>query len=129
AQERREKALMNWGRVTLAMEPRTADLVILVRKSDGKLVSPTITSPGNTRPVIMEPTDQGIRIGGQRGTPPDVTDPGIGGPQDPRPHTSTEIGPSGDVFVVYRGGVEYPLDTPPYWRYIAKDSLNSPAVP
>ena len=128
AQEDVEKALMNWGRFTLAMEPSTADLVILVRKSDGKMVSPTISRPGNNRPVIMEPTDQGVRIGGQRGTPPAVTDPGIGGPQDTRPRTSTEISPSGDVFAVYRGGVEYPLDSAPDWRYVAKDSLNSPGV-
>jgi hypothetical protein len=129
AQEDVEKALMNWGRFTLAMEPRTADLVISIRKGSGRVVSPTVTSPGNNRPVIMQPTDDGIRIGGQRGTPPPVTNSGMGGPQDGRPHPGTEIGPSGDLFAVYRGGVDYPLDSPPEWRYIAKDSLSSPGVP
>ena len=93
------------------------------------MVNPTVSSPGNDRGVILEPTDGGIRIGGQRGTPPSVTAPGIGGPPpDTRPHPSTEIGPSEDVFAVYRGGVEYPLDSAPAWRYLAKDSLNSPGV-
>ena len=128
AQEDVEKALMNWGRFTLAMEPSTADLVILVRKGTGRMVSPTVTSPGNNRSVILEPTDEGIRIGGQRGTPPPVTDSRTGAPQDTRPHPSTEIGSSDDVLAVYRGGVEYPLDSAPAWRYLAKDSLNSPGV-
>jgi hypothetical protein len=128
AQEDVEKALMNWGRFTLAMESSTADLVISIRKGNGRLVNPTVTGPGNNRGVILEPTDEGIRIGGQHGTPPPVTDPEIGGPPDTRPHPGTEIGPSEDMFAVYRGGVEYPLDGAPAWRYLAKDSLNSPRV-
>jgi hypothetical protein len=28
----------------------------------------------------------------------------------------------------YRGGVEYPLDASPVFRYTAKDSLNAPQV-
>jgi hypothetical protein len=128
AQEDVEKALMNWGRFKLAMESSTADLVISIRKGTGRMVSPTVTGPGNNRGVILQPTDEGIRIGGQRGTPPPVTDPGIGEPPDTRPHPSAEIGPSEDVFAVYRGGVEYPLDSAPAWRYLAKDSLNSPGV-
>lgn len=128
AQEDVERAVTNWGRFTLAMEPSTADLVISVRKGTGRMVSPTVTSPGNNRGVILEPTDEGIRIGGQRGTPPPVTDPRTGAPQDTRPHPSTEIGSPEDMFAVYRGGVEYPLDSGPAWRYVAKDSLNSPGV-
>jgi hypothetical protein len=120
---------MNWGRLTLAMEPLTADLVISVRRGTGKTVSPTISNPGDSRPVIMEPSDQGIRIGAQHGTPPPVTNPGTGGPIDSRPHPSTQIGPSEDMFEVYRGKVEYPLDNAATWRYIAKDSLKSPDVP
>jgi hypothetical protein len=124
-----EKAIMNWGRLTLAMEPLTADLVISVRRGTGKTVSPTISNPGDSRPVIMEPSDQGIRIGAQHGTPPPVTNPGMGGPIDSRPRPSTQIGPSEDMFEVYRGKVEYPLDNAATWRYIAKDSLKSPDVP
>jgi hypothetical protein len=29
---------------------------------------------------------------------------------------------------VYRGRIEYPLDSSPVWRYTAKDSLRSPRV-
>jgi hypothetical protein len=44
------------------------------------------------------------------------------------PHTGTEIGLSEDTLELYMGGVEYPLDAPPIWRYAGKDSLNSPKV-
>ena len=39
-----------------------------------------------------------------------------------------EIGASEDTFEVYRGGIEYPLDSSPVWRYIAKDCLRAPGV-
>jgi hypothetical protein len=129
AQEDVEKAIMNWGRLTLAMDPQSADLVIAVRRGTGKNVSPSITNPNDSRPVIMEPSDQGVRIGAQHGTPPPVTDPGMGGLINSRPHPSTQIGPSEDMVEVYRGRVEYPLDNNATWRYIAKDSLKSPDVP
>jgi len=38
-----------------------------------------------------------------------------------------EIGPAEDTFEVFRGG-EYPLDSPPVWRYMAKNALNQPTV-
>jgi hypothetical protein len=123
-----ERAVMNCGRFTLAMEPLSADLVISVRRGTGNAVSPTISAPDN-RPVIFNPSDQGARVGVQHGTPPPLTDPGMGGPINTRPHPGTQIGPSEDMFEVYRGRVEYPLDNATAWRYISKDSLKSPDVP
>ena len=35
----------------------------------------------------------------------------------------TEVGPSEDSFEVHQGGLDYPLDSPPVWRYIRKDCL------
>ncbi len=49
-----EKALMNRGQFRLAMEASTADLVISVRKGNGKIAQPTIGGvPTNDRPVIF----------------------------------------------------------------------------
>jgi hypothetical protein len=48
-----ERAIMDWGRLTLAMEPLTADLVISVRRGTGKTVSPTVSTP-DSRPVILD---------------------------------------------------------------------------
>jgi hypothetical protein len=127
AQEDVEKALMKWGRFTPVMDTQTADLVITVRKGSGKMVQPTIGGlPTNDRPVVVQPTDSGIRIGGQKGRPPDSTQPA---PQDTNPHPQTEIGPSEDMFVVYEGHVDGPLDRAPAWRYMTKNALHSPNVP
>jgi len=82
AQEDVEKALMNWGRFSPALDATNADLVISVRRGHGKAVTNTIGSVPNDRPVIMEPIDSGIRIGAQHGTPPSVT----ADSPPPRPH-------------------------------------------
>jgi hypothetical protein len=127
AQEDVEKAIMKWGRFTPVMDTQTADLVITVRKGSGKIVQPTIGGlPTNDHPVVVQPTDSGIRIGGQKGRSPDSRQPA---PQDTNPHPQTEIGPSEDMFVVYEGHVESPLDRAPAWRYMTKDALHSPNVP
>src|SRR5215469_2668630 len=131
AQENVENALTKWGRFHLVMSPQTADLVIAVRK--GHASGPTIrNSPADDRPVILQPNDGAVRIGAQQGRPPGISDPGLGpqdrGPQDRGPHISNEIGSSEDSFEVYLGGVEYPLDASPIWRYIGKNALDAPTV-
>ena len=133
AQEDVEKAMMNWGRLTPVMTAQTADLVIMIRRGHGKLVEPTIgggpgSGPGNNRPVIIEPTDSSVRIGAQKGRPPDGSSP-TPGATDTRPHPKVEMGPAEDMFEVYQGGGDHPLDGPPAWRYVAKDALRSPSVP
>ena len=124
AQEDVEKALRKWGRFLPTLDLVDADLVISIRRGHGKAVTNTIGGVPTDRPVIMEPTDSGISIGAQHGTPPPVTS----APQSPRPHPQTEIGPTDDTFIVYRGDTEYPLDGTPIWRYVAKDALSSPSV-
>lgn len=129
AREDVEKALMKWGRFRFVMESHTADLVIAVRKGTKQAVAPVIRGgPVDTRPVILEPTEGNTRIGVQQGRPPDLTRGGSTGTQDTGPKLGTEVGPSEDLFAVYRGGMDYPLDSSPVWRYMAKDSLSSPPV-
>jgi hypothetical protein len=113
AQEDVEKALMNWGRFSPTLDLIDADLVISVRRAHGKAVSNTIGGVPNNRPGAQEGTNTPVT----EGSPPPV----------PRPQT--EIGPTEDTFILYRGRVEYPLDNPPIWRYVAKDALSSPSVP
>src|SRR5262245_61122323 len=122
-----EKAIMKWGRFRLAINPGVADLVIVVRKGSGKVVQPTIGGmPTNDRPVIVQPTDNGIRLGGQKGRPPGSTDPA---PQDTHPGPQVEAGMTNDTFLVYQGGAGNPLDGPAVWRFTTKDALKSPSVP
>jgi hypothetical protein len=77
--------------------------------------------------VILQPNDGNVRIGAQQGRPPGVSDPGLG-PQNRGPHIQNEIGSSEDSFEVYLGGVEYPLDAAPVWRYMGKNALDAPTV-
>jgi hypothetical protein len=129
AQEDVEKAITKWGRLSLAQTVGTADLVITVRKGNGKIVQPTIGGvPTNDRPVVVQPSESGIHIGAQQGHPPDINQPQSG---NTAPAPKTEVGPSEDMFVVYEGldREGNPLERAPAWRYQAKNALHSPDVP
>ena len=126
AQDVVEQALSKWGRFEAILDAKTADLVIAVRK--GHAGGPTISnSPADDRPDIFQSSGGGVRVGTQQGRLPDLTKPGLG-PQDRGPHIENEIGTSEDILEVYLGGVDYPLDAPPIWRYSGKNALNAPQV-
>jgi len=128
AQDEVEKALTAWGRFTPVMDAQTADLIITVRRGHGRVVDPTIGGVPNDRPVILQPSDSGIRVGTRQGRASPVSDPTL----NPRtgPYPRTEVGATQDTFTVYQaGGVIDPLDKSPLWRYSAKDALAAPYVP
>jgi hypothetical protein len=127
AQEDVERALTKWGRFRIVNEVSAADLIFTVRKGNGRMVNPTIAnSPIDNRPVVLQPGADSDRIGAQHGQPPGMNQPGM--PQDSEPRAQTEIGSSEDTVEVYRGGVDYPLERAPAWRYSAKDALRPPSV-
>jgi len=127
AQDEVEKAITKWGRFNLVMDPQIADLIIAVRK--GNKSGPIIShSPADNRPVIFQPGVGDARIGQQQGRPPDLSQPMPGDMGNRGPQLGSQVISSDDTFEVYRGRIEYPLDTSPVWRYIAKDSLNAPQV-
>ena len=132
-----EKALNQWGRFTLVQEGFTADLVITVRKGNGKFIQPTIggTPINGTPPVsgstTSTPTQSTTRAGVRWG-PGDPNDPSSAGTQPATPAPQIEAGSPQDMFVVYRGSTDpnwSPLDAPSVWRYSGKDALASPSVP
>jgi len=132
-----QKALDQWGRFTLVQEGSTADLVITVRKGNGKLVQPTIGgTPINGNPPVSGGTTtsqtQSTARGGVRWGPGDPNDPSSAGTQPSTPEPQIEAGSPQDMFVVYRGSTDpnwSPLDAPSVWRYSGKDALASPSVP
>jgi hypothetical protein len=125
AQDEVERALTKWGRFDLVMDAYTADLIIAVRK--GNKSGPIIAhSPADNRPVIFQPGIGDARIGQQTGRPPDLSQPLPGDMGNRGPQLGAQVFSSDDTFEVYRGRIEYPLDTSPVWRFIAKDSLNAP---
>jgi hypothetical protein len=129
AQDDVERALAKWGRLRLMLIGGTnADLVITVRKGNGKAVQPTVSGePTNDRPVVVVPSDNGIHIGVQQGQPPGSTQPP---PQDTSPRLGGEVGAAQDTLLVYVGGSGgAPFDRAPVWRYVSKNALHSPDVP
>jgi hypothetical protein len=141
-----ETALMNWGRYQPIFDGPNADLIIVVRRGTGKMSAGTIHDPRqNQRPAVIDPSGSGVGIGTERGQPPpyagDIPDASQSGqpqaqnmpsgPMDNRPYPQIEggSGEADDSFVVYRGKVDDPLDSPPVWRDMAKDCLKPHKVP
>ena len=143
AQKDVETALLNWGRFQPVISPVEADMIIVIRKGHGRLVDATITDPRqNNRAGVINPTDNGIGVGAQRGPQPGLGgDNGVRYPQGvnpqsgaPSPQPSTpapqlEVGGVDDWFMVYEGKVAKPLNGTPGWRYMAPDGLHSHNVP
>jgi hypothetical protein len=126
-----EAALLNWGRFEPMVAGQPADLIIVVRRGQRRPVSETIPDPRqNDRVGAINPTDNGMQIGGRQGQPP--ANPGMGptpGPAGQSPITQTEIGAVDDSFAVYDGSGARPLEAPPAWRYVAHDALQPRLVP
>ena len=128
ARESVEKALLEWGRFDLLNDGQESDLIFVVRTGSGKAMQPTIKGgPIDQRPGYGESTDSTIRIGGHQGQPPSQQDPSIY-PPDRGPQISNQAGPADDMFEIYQGRIQSPLDSTPVWRYVAKDCLREPKV-
>jgi hypothetical protein len=128
-----ENALAKWGRLKPVADPSLADLVIVVRKGNGRIAEPTIAgTPVNTPPpMIGQRTDSGVNASARTGSPPPF------GESDPRgqsdPHPQMEVGDPQDNFAVYRCNRMHdtgnPLNSPAVWRYSAPNALDPPTVP
>ena len=152
AQKDVETALLNWGRFQPVIGTEAADLIIVIRRGHGRLVDATITDPRqNDRAGVINPTDNGVGVGAQHGTPPPLGGSGSPGqypqsqypqsqypqgqsypgqtPQPQMPHPEMEIGGATDSFAVFDGKVAKPLNGSPGWRYTAQDGLRPHNVP
>lgn len=119
-----EIALQKWGRFRLTNDMLNADLIISIRKGQKPTEGGVIKGgPVDDRPVIIQPQGGDVRIGIERGTPPGRRGSNSG------PHMGTQVAPQEDMFEVYQGKMDSPLDSSPVWRYAAKDGLRPPTVP
>ena len=103
AQKDVETALLNWGRFEPVLSTQTADLIVVLRKGHGRLVSQTIPdSRQNSRAGVITPTDNGVLIGGQHGPQPNLSSapPAGSNPEPDGLHPRMEIGGSEDSFAV-----------------------------
>ena len=99
AQKDVETALLNWGRFKPIMSVQEADLIIVLRRSSGRIVDTTIPdSRQNGRAGTIEPLKDGIAIGAQHGSQQgQSTDPST---RNPTP-SQTEVSLPEDTFIVY----------------------------
>jgi hypothetical protein len=130
AQQNVENALNAWGRLRPVTDATTADLIIVIRKGNGKIAEPTIggTPINSPPPVIAQRSDGGLNGAARSGPTGMPGDPSNAGSQS-GPHPQMEVGSWQDMFSVYRSGPYQPLDSPPVWRYNAKNALQGPSVP
>jgi hypothetical protein len=130
AQKDVEAALLSWGRFEPIPSKQTADLIIVVRKGNGGMANEGIPDARqNNRAGIGAPTNNQGSIGGPRGSQPGMQDQSGMGSSQQSPGSQMGIGRADDSFVVYKGGDESPLDTPPAWRYAGTDGLSPHSVP
>lgn len=129
AQRDVEAAFLKWGRLRPQIGITGADLIVVVRRGHGKLAEQTVKYPRqNDRLGSITSTDNAWSVGAQQGRPPQSQAPSrepLGGRTQPQ----TEVGNTEDSFQVFRGDLDHPLDSPPVWRYSAKNGLHSPDVP
>jgi hypothetical protein len=122
AQKNVEAALVKWGRFEPVTDTRSADLIIVLRKGNGRMAEDTMGDPGqNGRTGGANPMDNGVRMGGSA--------PNVSGQPNLGSRQPTDMGEANDSFVVFQGGVDHPLAGTPAWKYVARDGLNPQAVP
>src|SRR5215470_4820563 len=118
-------ALEKWGRFSPTLDQNFADLVIVLHKG-GRAVKPTIGRVPNEAPgtIWSQDRDVNVRIGG---VPPSLGSDETGRMGGPSPRA--ELSNGDDVFAVYLGKTQNPLDATPIWRYSSHDALQHPSVP
>lgn len=126
AQKDVEAAFLKWGRFEPVSEPKDADLLVVVRKGNSRLMDETLPDPRQNNGI--NPSNRGGSVGPPRGSQPDFPgEPGLG-PSQQGPHSPTEMEYAEDSFAVFKGG-ENPLYATPVWTYSARDGLSSQAAP
>lgn len=126
AQKDVETALLYWGRFVPVMNAQGADLIVVIRRGHGRMVEETINARPQTNPAgVINPMDNGVAAGVQRGTGSSLPDASSREPA----HPQMEVGETEDSFTVYNGDSKSPLSGPAGWRYIARDGLHSHDVP
>jgi hypothetical protein len=127
AQRDVEAALLKWGRFEPVSDTKTADLVVVVRRGNRRLMDETMPDPRQNSGGI-NPIDHGGSMGPPRSSQPNLqTEPGLG-PGQQTSRSPADMGDSEDSFTVFKGGDD-PLYATPGWKYVGRDGLNPQTVP
>jgi hypothetical protein len=127
AQRDVEAALLKWGRFEPVSNTQAADLIVVVRRGNARLMDEAVSDPRQNSGGI-NPIDHGGSIGPQRSSQPNLpTEPGLG-PGQQTSRSPADMGDADDSFTVFKGG-DNPLYATPAWKYVARDGLNPQTVP
>ena len=120
AQKDVEAALLKWGRFDLVSETKSADLIIVVRKGNGRPMDDAMPDARqNNGGDVINSSGRGGSMGPPRGSLPSST---------ADPQSQGRIGLAEDFFAVFKGG-QNPLDANPAWKYMGTDGLSPQTVP
>jgi hypothetical protein len=123
AQKDVEAAFLKWGRFEPVPDPKTADLIVMVRKGNSRLMDDAMPDPRQNSGI--DGGNRGGSIGSPRGSQPDL--PGDSGPGSSRQSSPTNIRDAEDLFSVFKGGENTRYATP-VWTYTGRDGLNPQTV-
>ena len=124
AQKDVEAAFLKWGRFEPVSDPKTADLIVMVRKGNGHLMDETMPDPRQNSGIGSN--NRGGAMGPPRSSAPDLSgDPGLG---PSRQSAQTNIRDAEDLFSVFKGG-ENTRYASPVWSYAGRDGLSPQTVP
>jgi hypothetical protein len=120
AQKDVEAALLKWGRFDLVSETKSADLIVVVRKGNGRPMDDAMADARqNNGGDGINSTGRGGSMGPPRGSLP---------PSPADTQSQARIGLAEDFFAVFKGG-QNPLDANPAWKYMGTDGLSPQTVP
>ena len=117
AQKGVEAALLKWGRFQVVTEVRDADLLVVVRKGNGRSMDDMTPDSRQGSGGIGAP--RGGTIPEQPGMPGSV-----GGQRQP----DTGFGLTQDSFAVFKSG-DNPRSATPGWKYFGQNGLDPGTVP
>jgi hypothetical protein len=117
AQKDVEAALLKWGRFQLVSEAQDADLLVVVRKGDGRSLGDMASDSRQSSGGIPGP---------RTGTMPNQSGINDNGPGQQPPGTG--YGFNQDSFAVFKSG-ENPRTATPGWKYYGQNGLDPGTVP
>jgi hypothetical protein len=117
-----EAAFLKWGRFEPVSDPKTADLIVMVRKGTRRPMDDTMPDPRQNNGI--DPNNRAGSMGPSHGPQPNT--PGQPGFES-SPQSPVGIGQTEDMFAVFKGS-EKTLFATPVWRYAGIEGL-SPQVP
>jgi hypothetical protein len=121
AQRDVEAALLKWGKFEPVSDAQSADLVVVVRRGNGRQMDDTSPDARQNNGSVFGQGNGG-GIGGHG------AQPGLPGDGQQNPGSPGGFGYTQDFFAVFKAG-DNPRSAAPLWKYFGQEGLNPAGVP